>query len=275
MRNTMHNRVVADVFVPAGGRPNTVDINNYKQFMQEDGTPTSRLIVEGANLFITAAAREKLFNDHGIKIVKDSSANKAGVICSSYEIMCAMMLSEQEFLDNKEEIIADVLVKLKHFAKVEADLLFREFDNYPGALTHFSATISDTINDATDAVNIQLQSMSDEEVNDLTGVFKSHMPTKIADMAWDRLLTNVPRQYIIAGIASTLASKIVYSEGVNFVRSQPADDLAKIALRYIAKEKEVALLEKSLEAVEGMDEDEKAQILEILKKGGVRTSLTL
>jgi glutamate dehydrogenase len=84
MRNTMHNRVEADAFVPAGGRPNTIDINNWRQFLKEDGTPTSPLVVEGANLFITLEARKAMYEEAGIIIVTDSSANKCGVICSSY-----------------------------------------------------------------------------------------------------------------------------------------------------------------------------------------------
>lgn len=30
-RNTMHNRVVADAFIPAGGRPATIHDGNWKQ----------------------------------------------------------------------------------------------------------------------------------------------------------------------------------------------------------------------------------------------------
>ena len=30
----MHNRVVADAFLPAGGRPNTIDVTNYRQFLK-------------------------------------------------------------------------------------------------------------------------------------------------------------------------------------------------------------------------------------------------
>jgi glutamate dehydrogenase len=160
----MHNRVEADVFIPAGGRPNTIDASNWRQFLKSDGTPSSPLVVEGANLFITPEARQSMFEEAGILIVKDSSANKAGVICSSYEICAAMLLTEDEFLDNKEEIVGDVLVKLRHFAKVEAELLFREFENYPGALPHFSGLISDTINRATDAVNQELQKLDDDEI---------------------------------------------------------------------------------------------------------------
>lgn len=53
-RNTMHNRVVSDAFIPAGGRPNTIHEGNWRAFLQPDGKPSSKLIVEGANLFLTA-----------------------------------------------------------------------------------------------------------------------------------------------------------------------------------------------------------------------------
>ena len=51
MRNTMNNRVVSDVFIPKGSRLNTIDILNYKIYLQDDSKP-SPLIVEAANLFI-------------------------------------------------------------------------------------------------------------------------------------------------------------------------------------------------------------------------------
>jgi glutamate dehydrogenase len=84
-RNSMHNRLKSDAFLPCGGRPNTIDITNYHNFIS-DGVPSSPLVVEGANLFITKEARKALFEEGGVAIVKDSSANKGGVITSSYEI---------------------------------------------------------------------------------------------------------------------------------------------------------------------------------------------
>ena len=94
-RNTMHNRVSADVFVPCGGRPNTIDKHNYKNFLLDNGKPSSPLVVEAANIFITEEARQALHEEAGVVIVKDSSANKCGVITSSYEICAAMLLSEE------------------------------------------------------------------------------------------------------------------------------------------------------------------------------------
>ncbi|MBR2373735.1 MAG: NAD-glutamate dehydrogenase, partial [Lentisphaeria bacterium] len=67
----------ADVFVPCGGRPSTVNINNWQDFANGEGRGC-RAIVEGANSFLTPAARIEL-QKSGILNVKDASANKCGV----------------------------------------------------------------------------------------------------------------------------------------------------------------------------------------------------
>ena len=73
-------KVKSDAFVPAGGRPNTINGENWKQYLDEaTGKPSSPLIVEGANIFNTPEAREMLFKHGGVVIVKDSSANKVSV----------------------------------------------------------------------------------------------------------------------------------------------------------------------------------------------------
>jgi|AntRauTorckE5430_2_1112549.scaffolds.fasta_scaffold00403_7 hypothetical protein len=41
-RNNMHNRLVADAFMPAGGRPSTIDMSKYRNFLLPDGSPSSR-----------------------------------------------------------------------------------------------------------------------------------------------------------------------------------------------------------------------------------------
>merc|ERR1712173_539608 len=100
------------------------------KYFLDDGTPSAPLIVEAANIFTTPEARKE-FGDRGIAIVKDSSANKAGVCCSSYEIVASILLSKEEFLGEKEQIVADVLDKLRDSARVEAELLFREYRSNP------------------------------------------------------------------------------------------------------------------------------------------------
>lgn len=273
-RNSMHNRLVADAFVPCGGRPNTIDANNYKQFLREDGTPSSKLIVEGANLFVTAEARQKLFEEAGVSIVKDSSANKGGVITSSYEICAAMLLSEDEFFENKAAIVEEVLAKLRGVAKLEAELLFREAENYGEPLPRVSQIISNAINTATDALSAALDTLSQEEQDQLLPLFRGHLPKTIADLSFDKVHERVPKQYIKNAIASMLASKMVYKEGTRFIDCLPKDKLAETALRYIRKEKEVIHLMETLETTD-MSEVEKNKILELLNAGGARTALTL
>jgi len=273
-RNSMHNRLKADAFVPAGGRPNTIDAHNYKHFLAEDGSPSSPLIVEGANLFVTAEARQALFDDAGVVIVKDSSANKGGVITSSYEICAAMMLTDKEFFENKEAIVEEVLAKLRNLAKMEATLLFREFENYGGSLPHVSQVISNAINTATDALTVALESLSKEDREVLLPLFRSHLPPTLANMAFDRVHDKVPEQYIKNAVASCLASKMVYKEGTKFIEAQPKENLAKVALKYIEKEKEICALKEALSNVD-MPESEKNMILELLEAGGARTAMNL
>jgi len=42
-------------------------------------------------------------------IIKDSSANKGGVICSSFELLPGLILSEEEFLKEKYQIVKEIL----------------------------------------------------------------------------------------------------------------------------------------------------------------------
>lgn len=273
-RNTMHNRLEADAFLPCGGRPNTIDINNYKQFLKKDGSPSAPLIVEGANLFVTAEARKALYEDAGVVIVKDSSANKGGVITSSYEICAAMLLSEDEFFTHKHLIVEEVLHKLRGLAKLEAELLFREAETYDGSLPVVSQIISNSINAATDALAVALGSLSEKDRDELLPLFRMHLPKTLAELSFDHVRDRVPDQYIQNAIASTLASQMVYKEGTKFIEAQPRHKLAEIALRYIQKEKEMALLMDSLEA-SNVPESEKERILALLDAGGARTALQL
>lgn len=275
-RNSMHNRLKADAFVPCGGRPNTIDITNYSQFILPNGKPSSKLIVEGANLFVTAEARQALFDEAGVVIVKDSSANKGGVITSSYEIIAAMLLDEDTFYEHKEKIVEEVLVKLRKLARMEAELLFREGESTTtSALPEASQIISDSINTATDALSAALDTWTEEEREELLPLFRAHLPDTLANLAFDRVLQNVPDQYIKNAISSCLASKIVYKEGTAFIEAQPKGNLAEMALSYIQREKEVAKLMETLGDATNIPNEEKKKMMRLLEAGGARTALSL
>ena len=97
----------------------------------EDGTASARVVVEGANLFFTEDARDALSNEAGVLFVKDSSANKCGVICSSYEIAASLLLDEKTFLEIKKPFVEEVLHQLRHLARREAAVLFSHYRRRP------------------------------------------------------------------------------------------------------------------------------------------------
>jgi len=71
-----------------------------------------------------------------------------------------------------------------------------------------------------------------------------------------------------------LASKLVYKEGTVFIQSQTPEKLATFALKYIEKEKEIAILMESLAGVD-MPQEDKEKIIALLDAGGARTALSL
>lgn len=137
--------VQADLFIPGGGRPETIHDENWQRFLLADGTPSSKVIIEGANSFITPAARLEL-QKKGVLLMRDASANKCGVISSSYEIIANLLLTEEEFLANKPQYVKDVLSILKRRAEDEARLLVRRHAAGTKPWTEISNDISVEIN---------------------------------------------------------------------------------------------------------------------------------
>jgi len=272
-RATMPFRVQADVFVPAGGRPNTINKDNWQHFIGADGKPSSRLVVEGANIFNTPEARAALFKNAGVVFVKDSSANKCGVITSSCEIMASMLLSKEEFMANKDELVHDVIARLHVVARNEAELLFRAYKNFPGDLPHFSERISNAINKVTDAITDSLvhTNPGDPLFEELLPVIKETLPKKLVDLAWDRVPKGFPVQYQKNAIASSLASKLVYKEGIHLVESQPSEAVAERAFMYYREDLKIGQMCDRLESKD-LGEDKKIA-LDLLRRGGARTSL--
>ncbi|KAF1778432.1 NAD(P)-binding domain [Phytophthora cactorum] len=271
-RNSMHNRVKSDLFIPAGGRPNTINENNWRDYLDADGKPSSGLIVEGANLFITPEARQLLFDNAGVVIVKDSSANKCGVVCSSYEIVASMLLETDEFLAVKDELVVEVVDKLRALARVEAQLLFREYKKDPtSALPPASERISRAITRVHDAVLAHFDDVCAEDQQILFTLIEEHLPPKLRELALDRVQQNVPLAYIRSIVASSLASKIVYREGLQFTEALPDSNLGNMALQYLKQEKKVQRLVKDVRSSQLPHKDD---IADLLARGGVRAGLT-
>jgi len=205
--------VPADLFIPAGGRPETIDRSTWQQFLLADGTPSARVIVEGANSFITPEARVQL-QKSGAVIMRDASANKCGVISSSYEIIANLLLSEREFLDHKERYVADVLEILAKRAEDEARLILRR-KREPGC-THFYTEISDAISQEINALYARLFAFFQGHAElCLQPLYRQailkHLPRLLRDTpAYRQRIRKLPAKYIYAILAAEIASSMVY-----------------------------------------------------------------
>ena len=189
-----------------------------------------------------------------------------------------MLMSKEEFMQHKPEIVADVLVQLRKLARLEGELLFREYSNYPGALPHFSERISIAIAKVTDAVTDRLANVQPEDplFKELLPLIREGLPKKMVDIAGDRITTNFPVQYQRNAIASALASKLVYKEGVHLVEQQPVEKIADRAFQYYRQEKKIQALLLELEGNNGaLSADTKAVIVDILRRGGARATLNI
>lgn len=270
-RNTMHHRVSADAFVPAGGRPRTIHLGNWRQFLTKEGRPTSRLIVEGANLFLTPEARREL-SDCGVIILKDSSANKCGVICSSYEIIASMVLSVDEFLAIKPRFVDEVLVKLRRLARVEAELLFREHRRGPHIpLPETSIRLSRIAIRASDAIEGALADLPPREVPLVRQIVLNHLPPVLVEVAGERLWERLPPTYVNWIIAKSVAMRIIYREGLTFLEEMPMAAIAELSLRYLRQERETTTL---LEEINQSDLPHRDRIAALVERSGTRAGLS-
>ncbi len=270
IRNEMHNRVLADAFVPAGGRPETINVTNWKKFLTADGKPSSPIIVEGANLFITGEARRLLF-DTGVIIVKDSSANKCGVICSSYEIMASLMISQEEFLEIKPQYVQEVLQRLREVAGLEARLLFEERKRRPTTpLVDLSILLSREIRRVNDALTADYERVSENHRDLIEQCISEHIPPSLLAKAGERVWTVLPKSYRQEIVCATLASRIIYREGFDYFRDTPDSHLVDLTLAYFLRDRHNREL---VEEIKASGLRHAAEIAELLRIGGTRAGL--
>ena len=204
--------VTADLFIPAGGRPETIDKENWEKFFHADGTPSAKVIVEGANSFLTPEARLQL-QRRGILIMRDASANKCGVISSSYEVIANLLLSDEEFLEHKKAYVRDVLAILEKRAKDEAELILQRRRTQPALLcTEISDALSAEINANYTRLFRFFQSRPELCRQPLyRRTILAHLPALIRNDPRLRLrIARLPEKYRFAILAAEIGSSLVY-----------------------------------------------------------------
>lgn len=214
LRTHVH-QVKADVFIPGGGRPRTLNDNNYRDFLDETGKPTSKAIIEGGNLYLTPGARRAL-EKLGVIIIKDSSANKGGVICSSFEVLGGLTLSEEEFIQEKPSLVQDILAIIEARSRDEAAVLLASHGQ--AFLTDVSEWISERINAYTDELMAYLipQKLSENPNDPLIRCLLNYCPPTLRNKYQARILKEVPDMHKKAIIACFLAQRLVYRKGLSW-----------------------------------------------------------
>ncbi len=229
--------VSADLFLPGGGRPETVDGTNWQRLIGPDGTPTCRAIVEGANSFITPDARVEL-QKKGVVVIRDASANKCGVISSSYEILANLLMSDDEFLAHKDAYVKDVLAILDRRAADEAHLLLRRHRESGGSrlLTEITLDVSHEINRHYGELFAFFRSRP--ELVDLPlfrKMIHAHLPALVRETPRlrRRVGRRLPHKYLCAILAVEIATRIVYRGGWGA-------DLEGMLRRYVRAQEDLA-----------------------------------
>jgi glutamate dehydrogenase len=224
-RNSFHLHILAkaDLFVPCGGRPAAVNINNWRMLLDDNGKPKFRIVVEGANLFITEDARLRL-EERGVVVIKDATANKGGVTSSSFEVFASLALSDAEYeehmvvrngkvSDFRKRYIDEILRTIRENARFEFDLLWREHERKKIPFTMLTNMVSAKINAITDAVR-------DSELPRMPAirekVMAEYTPKTLLDLVGlQKVLERVPPNYLEAAVATKVATGFVYRHGLD------------------------------------------------------------
>lgn len=226
-RSNVH-RTQADVFVPGGGRPRSLNESNISSFLNELGTPTAKAIVEGANLYLTPEAR-RFLEKLGTVVLKDSSCNKGGVICSSFEVLAGLCMSEDEFLEYKARYVTEVLGIIRKAALHEANLILDTHRTTGAFFTDLSDKVSERIN----LYKYQLLdhlvgiTLSKDPKDPLIRCLLLYCPALLREKFQPQIL-KMPEIHKKAIIAVFLASHLVYTRGLDWSPSI-ADILSSIA----------------------------------------------
>jgi glutamate dehydrogenase len=206
----------ADLFLPAGGRPETIDADTWSRALAPDGKPLFRSVVEGANSFLTPAARTEL-QRRGVLLFRDASANKCGVISSSYEIIANLLMDDREFLAHKAAYVEDVLQILDRRARDEARLILRR---------HREAGGEKLFTDISNELSVEINAHYERFFDFFTArpellarpvyrrVLLAHLPALVREKPWlRRRVPRLPTKYRCAMVAVELATTIVYRGG--------------------------------------------------------------
>ena len=112
--------------------------------------------------------------------------------------------------------------------------------------------------------------MTDQQQIELQQLVTEHLPTILIDTAGDKLWTKMPTAYIRWMMVKSLAAKMVYREGIEYLESMENDNLAGLALRYLDLEQERTTF---VDAVLDSNLQNKHRIASLLQDAGIFSTM--
>jgi len=232
----------AEVFVPCGGRPRSVTLENVGGFLKvPDATGEAmlegkfegihpdqlkfKIIVEGANLFISQDARLAL-EKCGVVLIKDASANKGGVTSSSLEVYVGLALSDEEHAKHMsvkpgqpepafyKSYVQEIVKRVDENAQREFDAIWREWEKNP---SQPKTLIADALSNKNVQIRANMLASDIFQNKDLVRyVLLEYTPKTLLEVVpINTLMERVPENYQHAICAMYLASRYVYETGVH------------------------------------------------------------
>lgn len=250
-RNTFHVKIQeiygtsgVDLFVPCGGRPAAIDTDNVRTLIdQKTGKSIIPYFVEGANLFITQSAKLILENA-GCVIFKDASTNKGGVTSSSLEVLAALSFDDNGFLKNMcidssgvkpefyEAYVKEVQRKIVDNAQMEFEALWKLKHETGNPITELSDKLSQAINKLGDELANSQELWNDDAEFRNAVLVDSLPPLLLKSIGMDAILERVPESYLKALFATRLASRFVYSRGIDLNPAKFLEFISSIKKEY-------------------------------------------
>ncbi|CAH2352030.1 NAD-specific glutamate dehydrogenase [[Candida] railenensis] len=237
-----------DLFVPCGGRPAAIDTNNVEQLIDErTGKSIVPYFVEGANLFITQSAKLVL-EKAGCIIFKDASTNKGGVTSSSCEVLAALAFDDKGFLHNmcvdpdtgaKPQFYQDYVKEVQRVvvsnAQAEFESLWALKEATGITFTELSDKLSVTINKLADELANSHELWNDDIDFRNAVLLDSLPPLLLREIGIANILSRVPEAYLKALFATHLASRFVYSRGIDSNPAKFLEFISSIRKEYVKK----------------------------------------
>lgn len=222
-RNAFHlrNDLQINSFVPCGGRPEAIDLQNVNKLIV-DGKSTIPYLVEGANLFITQDAKLRL-EKAGCILFKDASANKGGVTSSSMEVLASLAFDDASFLEHMcvndagvtpefyKTYVKAVQETIKRNAALEFEAIWREH----AATGKPRSILSDELSIAITKLDEELQKSELWDNKALrAAILEEALPNILLEkIGLETILQRVPDSYLRAIFGSYLASRFIYEHG--------------------------------------------------------------